>query len=106
MDTLELLLDSGFCVGTISVDVVNELTPDSEVTSTIGLEEVESPEETASEEEVSAEEGLSQHGLSSFTSGVAGSPDASFGKSWDVIFACLSSTGFTWVRPVSAALKN
>lgn len=69
------------------------------------MEGVESPEETTSEEAVSAEEGLSEHGLSGLTGGVAGSPDASFGKSWDVIFAHLSSTGFTWVRRVSAALK-
>lgn len=87
------------------MDVVDELRLDSETRSMIGLEEVERPEETASDEEVSAEEGLSQHWLSGLTGGIAGSPDASLGKSCNVIFACLSSTGFTWVMLISTALK-
>lgn len=85
---------------------MNELRFDFEVTSTFGLEEVERPEEIASDEEVSAEEGLLQHWLSGLTGRVAGSPDASFGKSWDVLFAYPSSTGFTRVRLVSTALKS
>jgi hypothetical protein len=87
------------------VDVVDELRLDSEVRPMIGLGEVERPGETASDEEVSAEEGLSQYWLSGLTGGAAGSPDASFGKSCAVIFACLSSTGFTWVMLVSTTLK-
>lgn len=73
---------------------MNELRFDSEVTSTFGLEEVERPGEMGSDEEDSG-----------LTGRLAGSPDASFGKSRDVLFAYPSSTGFTWVRLVSTALK-
>ena len=58
---LELLLDSEICGETASVEIANELQSDSEGTSTVGLEEVETLAQTAIGEVVPTEAGLPQY---------------------------------------------
>jgi hypothetical protein len=58
---LELLLDSEIRGETASVEFVNELQSDSEGTSTVGLEEVETLAQTAIGEVVPTEAGLPRY---------------------------------------------
>lgn len=93
---LEPLLDPEICGEIASVEFANELQSDSEGTSTVGLEEVETLAQTAIGEVVPTEAGPPQYRLSGFMSLPAELQDTPLGDSFTV--TCPSATGFASLR--------